>query len=42
MIFFDCEEAPSSSPKELAFALELRLLLGGFAMIAIDEERNET
>ena len=40
MIFFDCEEAPSSSPRMTAFALKLDLLLGGFLMIAIGRRDN--
>ena len=36
MIFFDCEEAPSSRPRKTAFALKLDFLLGGFPMIAIE------
>ena len=35
MIFFDCDEAPSSSPKKIAFALAQEFPLADFAMIAI-------
>ena len=41
MIFFDCDEAPSSSPRRKAFALKLDLLLRGFPLIAIEEQESQ-